>query len=234
MHPSYNHELSLFNGVVKAMAGRYKADSLHNSQDIEQECWLKIWQVKSKLDTMPPDEATVFAHVAIKNHVAGIVNKSRVRSHLNRKLKPKAGSFSELQNLTASPTSEGSEEINLQDIMDNMIQRLDGSMPMHRLTQEQITSYRKLVDELLAWSNDQSGTTRKLVQEMIEPGDNTLTIWEQMTERHPAYKSYPSIPPSSFSDILGCSKITISRIIHRMREHLEELGYGREYLLNAN
>ena len=215
----YNHDLKIFTRVVKSMAGKFKADPLQNSEDIEQECWIKLVEVKPELDKVKPEEVTKFAHVIIKNHVASIVSKSKVRAHLNHKLQ-----------CSISSPLDGEDAPSMEELADRQILKLDRYIPQHRLSAFEITAYRKLVGELLAWSNGQTGTARKLVKEMVAPSDETLGRWYEMTKRHPVYKTFETIPPSSFSEIFGCSKLTIFRTMEKLRRHLESRGYDRSYL----
>lgn len=204
-------DLSIFRSLVKREVKFIREDKFLDSDDIEQECWLKIWSILPKFTHIPEVELKAIVSTSLINHRKDMFRKNRTREHINV-------SFNFPSN--NSGNSSGSEESStLEDniITNNNISFL-GSVPAHLISPEQYASYSGLVDELIEWSNGQCGLTQKVVKALVDPDDQFLKEWhDSIKDNVSRYRYYHYIPPSSLAKHFGVSKLTISRVVKKIR-----------------
>lgn len=215
--------LQQFSSLVRSKAKKYPGDPLQNSEDIEQELWMKLMQVIPTLETIPPEELFAFASTVLNNHIRDLIRKSKTRAHLNHKLR--------LGNVTS--INEGSvdslSDFDFEDMVIHELEELHGAMIERTspvpYTPEDYVLRKQLEDEILGWANTQEPKTRRFLNEFVRPSDETLDVWDQMVDSNPHYKTYDHIPPGSFAKIHGLSRVKIVRVMKRLRNHLIDQGF---------
>ncbi len=212
----HHYHISQFDSLIHTLSANYKRDSLHDSDDIKQELCAKLIEALPKLTKVSPKQIKVVVYTVLRNEIRDIQRKSVTRAHLNCKLQVDADGDGEIQTW--------------EDAADKAIISLQQFLPEPFVSQEDNTSYVMLAAHMTDWAELKGGKTALLINEILNPSDNTLKKWKEMVEHFPTYKKFEQIPPASFAKILGISKICIHNIMVDLRKHLENVGYTREYL----
>lgn len=221
------HELAELTDVVKSVARKSRRGFLANYEveDLEQECWLKLVEVLPDLRYVNVKELRSMVYTILDRHMIGMVRKQRTRHLINQKMPMR--SERSMYGLHGQHFAEQQfADQAMYKALEDTITDIDGVIPEHFLSQEQIFAYKELVQELVSWSQSKNALTKRLVKEMVDPSDKTLRTWHDMVEKYPHYKAFQQIPPISFAQIFGVNKLRIFRIVKEMRAHLVEQGFA--------
>ncbi len=219
------HHLGKFDRLVGSIARKTYQKAVKTqfknyqcAEDVAQELRLKLWTVMPTLEKVTNKEVYALAKTILERTAIDLVRKNKTREHLN--------CFFTLPSDKTISCQIGGEQLDEADIEDaikyEMMSIADGFAP--GTDQESVYSYKELLNEMLEWSSNKDPQTKRFIKEMINPSNTTLRTWKRMVEKHPHYKSFHSIPPYTYAKILKISKLKVSRIMHRLREHLTEVG----------
>jgi hypothetical protein len=95
-------------------------------------------------------------------------------------------------------------------------------------------------DICMDWIEDEDQETQLLIKEIINPSLESQEKWEEMCAKHPYLKHFNTIPPLSYSEILGISKFKIMKIMKKLRSYvvdiydvdvLQSMGISKETIM---
>lgn len=199
------HDLSIFNTLIKNQARKFKPSSVTSQEDIEQECWLKLWEVMPHLQEVSTTEVLFMASTILSNHVTDVIRKSRTRSHINCRFEPPM-------------------EIDIEDAIANQLYEFSTTVPQHLLPADEVCEFRQLVDDIREWAVSKGDPTKKLAIELVDPSDETLQAWSEVNESD-RYKNAEILPPATLGKILDMSKPSVCKIMQEMKFYLQTIGY---------
>ena len=215
----FNYQL--FKSVVTNIANKYKNyfPTVLEAGDIEQELWEKLYklhitdQVFRELDSV---QQIKVAKVVLGNKAIDIM-RSRRRS---------------MDSIMDHGASDIVSQICLHAEQDS--KSLPGSKEVRRILKalgecfnqaETDIMYEDLKDIIMGWISRQPDPVRTVMREKIFPSEDTLKKWDDLCEKYPRYKSYPSIPGITLCKLLQIETKHWCQAVRGLRDFLMDQGY---------
>lgn len=190
-----------FEGIIGGLVRGLKINNCVDVDDIKQELRLKLVQVLPTLKDVPEDEIYATVKPILRNRLIDIIRSNKSR--------PDTSVYC------------GRED------MDEIIADGATSLSATILSPDASYSYRELVDRIIDWSEDffTKDWELQFVNELINPSEDTLTKYEELTVDNPRISGLPFMAPMTLGRVLGLSNKKVLRIMFYLREFLSESGY---------
>lgn len=202
------HEAQKFTGIVKKLSRTTFINNIYDSDDIEQELWLKLHRVLPRLKVEKEEEIYPLVKHILKNHITDIIRK-QVR-------RPDTSVYSKRESIEIYSSEE------TDDKLDNAPCALG---KLRKISAFDIAEYCDLKKLIAKWGSNQDETAKRFITELIEPSPHIEKIWEDKKEKIERYRAFETIPWNTLGSLLGLSSRKRYSIINSLGKFLQSHGY---------